>query len=132
MSEHDLALEELKALVAVPGSLRIITNEIVDDLKDVGRLRRNGVLFERDVEPVEWVVRNHPDREVRREWCRLPLRPDLDQNLLKKPSTFVIHPVVAIEGPDAKGRVTARSAEGDATYGYPANVLKRLQEWRNG
>ena len=41
---------------------------------------------------------------------------------------WVCHDVVEIEGPDDRGRYTAHSAEGDWTYGYPADLLARLTE----
>ena len=48
----------------------------------------------------------------------------------KKPRHFVVHDVVKIEGPDAKGRYHAYSdpEHGDWTYGMPSALLKRLQE----
>jgi hypothetical protein len=53
--------------------------------------------------------------------------PDAD---LTSPSSFVCHDVVEIEGPDARGRYIAHSAEGDWTTGYPAALLARLRQWR--
>jgi hypothetical protein len=49
---------------------------------------------------------------------------------LTSPRHFVHHNVVAIEDlPD--GTVMARTEEGDACVGYPADVLARLQEVNN-
>ena len=49
-------------------------------------------------------------------------------NPLADPRAWVIHDVVKLEGPDDRGRMVAYSAEGDATIGYPAALLKRLTE----
>jgi len=42
---------------------------------------------------------------------------------------FVIHKVVAIDGPDQFGNLHAVSAEGDWCDGKPTALLRRLQEW---
>lgn len=85
---EDTTLAELKALVAVPGALKIITSEID---KKAGK---------------------NPD--------------------LTRPSSFVLHDVVSLEGPDPRGRYVAYSKEGDWTSGYPGALLSRLRQWRNG
>ena len=41
---------------------------------------------------------------------------------------FVVHDVVSIEGPDAKGRYRAYTEEGDYCEGYPEDLIPRLSE----
>lgn len=98
---NEQAVAQLEALVDVPGSLRVITNEVRPDLRE------------------------DPDA------AGSPIRADVlesDPHTLKRPSTFVIHDVVRLEGPDARGRMIAHTAEGDWTLGYPVDLLARLLE----
>lgn len=100
VSDDELALAELVALVQVPGALRIITNEVRPDL------------------------RQDPDDPN----SKLP--EDADPDLLLRPDTFVQHHVTRLEVRAHLGAVRAHSAEGDWTEGRPAAVLRRLREWR--
>lgn len=63
-------------------------------------------------------------REDRKE-ARSAAKEDVD---LRDHATFVIHDVVAIEGPNEKGCYTATTAEGDWCMGYPVDLLNRLTE----
>lgn len=98
--DQELALAQLRALAGVPGSLKVITAEI------------------------------HPDYRADKRDPRSGLHPKHDESLLLSPATMVCHDVTALEGPDERGRMIARTAEGDWCEGRPAALLKRLQEWR--
>lgn len=95
-----LALAQLHALVAVPGALKIITNEIRPELRADPADPASG------------------------------LPPGVDDGVLKRPETFVLHDVTRVGEVDHHGCVRAWSAAGDWTYGEPSAVLARLQEWR--
>ncbi|RJQ04810.1 MAG: hypothetical protein C4551_10040 [Bacillota bacterium] len=100
--DEQLAVAQLEALVKVPGSLKVITNEVRPDLRK---------------DPAD---------------PRSPIRDDVleaDPAALKKVGTFVLHDVVRLEGPTHRGTYVASTAEGDWCEGYPADLLKRLQEW---
>lgn len=100
--DQDLALAQLRALAKVRGALRIVTAEIRPDLRVSAKDRAAG------------------------------LKKGLDDDLLKRVDTFVLHDVVGLDGPDERGRLRARSAEGDWTLGYPADLLARLTEHQRG
>lgn len=53
-------------------------------------------------------------------------------NPLADPRLWVVHDVVAIDGPDAQGFYTARTEEGDLMVGRPAALLRRLTEAGQG
>lgn len=99
MPDDSTALLELRALLEVPDALRLITNE-----------HACGAGVHPDIPPF--------DAEV----CARYEFP------LTDPRHFVIHSVVAIEGPNHKGQITASTAEGDYCTGQPSAVLARLQE----
>lgn len=67
-------------------------------------------------------------RETKRD-PRSPARADVD---LTRPASFVCHDVVAVQGPDARGRYRAVTAEGDFCEGQPAALLRRLTEAGSG
>ena|SRR3990172_9697400 len=105
------ATKRLLALAETPGNLRVITSEHACQ-----GTRWNAETDERGTAA-------HPDR------------PEFDQALcenfehpLTNPAHFVCHDVVRLEGPDAKGRYRAWTAEGDYTYGYPEALLVRLTQ----
>jgi hypothetical protein len=98
-----VAVQELEALVQVPHALRIITNEVHPDLR---------------MDATDPRSEAHPAKLAE------------DPMLLTKTTSFVIHDVVRLEGPNERGQYTAYSAEGDYTTGQPAALLKRLREWR--
>ena len=91
----DLAFDQLKALAAVPGALKVITSEVQPAL-----------------------------REDKKD-ARSAAKPDVD---LRQVSTFVLHDVTHLDGPNERGLVTAHTAEGDYLQGHPAAVLARLTE----
>jgi hypothetical protein len=101
MDEQE-ALAILSAMIAIPGALKIITNEVRPELRQ-------------DPEDPSSPVREDVEAA--------------DPNILKKVSTFVLHNGVALEGPNHKGQVAVHSAEGDWTMGQPSAVLARLTEW---
>lgn len=111
MTTHELAVKQLEALVQIPGTLRVITNE---------HDHENGIHPTPEdcaahVETVKGLTEDAEEEEV-----PIPLT---------DPRHFVIHDVVSIEGPDeATGLVRARTEEGDVCIGYPADVLARLQQ----
>lgn len=99
--DRELALAQLRALVQVPGALKIITNE---------HACGGGT---------------HPDSPgFDTRVCAAY------QHDLYSPRHFVLRDVVALDGPDAQGRYYARSAGGDWTRGYPEALVRRLQEWQ--
>ncbi len=98
---EEQALAQLHALLAVPGALKIITNEVQPDLRQ---------------DPTDPAS---------------PIRDDAvtaDPNALKKIPTFVLHDAIMLEGPNHRGQVAVHSAEGDWTQGQPSAVLRRLTE----
>jgi hypothetical protein len=102
---EQLAAATLTALAQVPGALKVITNEVLPSLR------------KDEADP------------------RSPIRADVlavYPDALRRVSTFVLHDVVEITGPDERGRYRARTAEGDWTEGHPAALLRRLQEWQAG
>lgn len=101
VTDREQAITELEALVQVPGALRIITN---------GHACGGGL--HPTIPPFDAAV------------CAAFAYP------LTDPRHFVIHAVVRLEGPDAKGQYTAHSAERDYTLGQPDALLTRLREWR--
>jgi hypothetical protein len=96
---QELAEAQLKALVKVPGALRIITAEV------------------------------HPDHREDRDDPRSRAKEGVN---LAHHSAFVVHDVVTLDGPDAQGRWTASSAEGDWTRGLADALLSRLTEAGRG
>lgn len=105
MDPHDeQVLAELRALVQVPGALRVITSE------------------HQCCGGVDGYVGGAPPAET----CAAFAVP------LTDPGHFVVQPVVRLEGPDERGRMTAYTANGDYCTGRPAAVLSRLRQWRGG
>lgn len=100
MDEQFLTL--LQNSVAMPGFLKIITNEVSSQF------------------------RIDPDDP------RSPIRPDIlaaNPDILKSPATFVLHDVVAIEPhPTKEGMYRARTAEGDYCDGQAQALWNRLTE----
>ena len=47
-------------------------------------------------------------------------------NPLADPRAYVLHEVVRLDGPDAAGRYTAWTAEGDRSVGFPRGLLRAL------
>ena len=47
-----------------------------------------------------------------------------------RPSYFILHDVVRIEGVRGRRTVKAYSEEGDECSGYPVPLLSRLTEWK--
>lgn len=114
----ELAVAQLKALLKVPGALRIITNEVRPEL------RRDPGDANSPLDPAKLdAVPGEPEdaKDAAREALRVG-------TYLRRPSTFVIHDVVRLEGPNDKGQYTAWTAEGDACMGQPEALLARLQE----
>lgn len=99
---EDQFLTLLQNSVAMPGFLKIITNEVSSELR---------------VDP---------------ENPRSPVRPDVLEDfpdVMKHHSTMVLHDVVAIEAHPAKeGLYRAFSAEGDMCEGRPQALWDRLTE----
>jgi hypothetical protein len=98
---NDEALAQLKALLAVSGALKVITNE------HACGAGKHPALAGFDAKKCEAAQKVRPLFDVRH---------------------FVLHNVTAIEGPDKKGRVYARTKEGDYCYGEPSAVLARVTE----
>lgn len=83
---EDSSVQQLQALAAIPGALRVITNE-----------------------------------HAHQGEC------DTSEFSLEDPKHFVIHDVTQVEE-SGGGLWQARTAEGDWTVGYPADLLRRLQQ----
>lgn len=66
-----------------------------------------------------------PELRVDADDPRSPAREGVD---LRRPATFVIHDVVAVQGPTERGRYIAVTAEGDRCEGQPEALLARLTE----
>lgn len=121
MPTDDLAVQQLRALAAVPGALRVITAE--PDEEGRAALR------------AEWAEKEDAARAADAEGKKLrAAEPDEmpEDLLLRNPRAFVIHDVTDITGPDERGRYTAHTAEGDMTQGLPGPLLARLQEANRG
>lgn len=104
--DRELAIAQLKALVTVPGALKIITAMIA------------------------------PEYRVDKKDAASPAVPGTNLN---DPSSFVLHDVARIEGPNHRGQYTAYSEEyetergtvgADECTGQPEALLKRLQDWQ--
>jgi hypothetical protein len=67
----------------------------------------------------------HPDHRQDKADPRSPAKEGVN---LALHSAYVVHEVVRLEGPDARGRMVAYSAEGDWTAGMPEALLDRLRE----
>jgi hypothetical protein len=115
--QHDHALEVLQALVAVPGTLRIITNTHA-----CGGAHTSTARFKHDGSPAI----DDPTTAKEKATC------DAFEFNMKHPNHFVIKDVVRIEGPNDKGQVAAFTADDvDYCVGQPAAVLNRTQEWQS-
>lgn len=106
--DREMALAQLEALLAVPGALKVITNEV------------------------------RPELRADRTDARSPLREAVVDGvaLASRPDTFVLHDVTRLEAaPGAageNGQYVAYTDEGDYCQGQPAALLARLTEWRSG
>ena len=106
MSE-DIAVQELLSLAQIPGALRIITS-----VHRCGGEEKVGTGF----------IPGTPEELAA---CAA------FEHGLGDPRHFVVHDVVAIDGPDDRGRYTARSAEDeDWCMGYADALVARLREAR--
>lgn len=93
-------------LTATPGFLKVITNEIRSDLR----------------------VDSADARSAIRQDAL-----DGDANLLRRPDTYVIHDVVALEPhPVMENMFRAITAEGDFVDGSPKALYDRLTEYQRG
>lgn len=105
--DRDLAIAQLEALLKVPGSLKVITNEVQPRLRADRKDARSAF----DAEALS-----------------------ADPDLATKPGSFVQHAVTRIEpAPGAageNGQHVAYTDEGDYCQGQPEALLVRLQEWR--
>lgn len=108
---NDLALQQLQALVAIPGALKIITNA-----------HRCQDAIHPDFPGFDAATCAAYGEEI-------GSRERFGANPLADPRHFVCHDVVRLEGPDDKGRYKAFSAnDEDWCLAYPAELLERLQE----
>jgi hypothetical protein len=105
--DRNLAIAQLEALLKVPGSLKVITNEVQPRL----RADRKDARSPFDAEALS-----------------------ADPDLPKKPGSFVLHAVTRIEPASGvageNGQYVAYTDEGDDCRGQPEALLVRLQEWR--
>ena len=106
MPDNDKSLEELQALLKIPGARRVITNAHA-----CGPDGQDGASY-------------IPRTEEELADCEAHELP------LTHPHHFVCHDVVRLEGPNEKGQVTAYTAEGDWCSGQPDALLRRLREAR--
>jgi hypothetical protein len=104
--DKDKSVEELKALVKIPGSLRVITARHACDPKYA-----TGPQYK-------------PKTDEELAACEAFEFPQTDWR------HQVIHEVVSLEEPDHNGRMKAHTAEGDVCVGRPNELLKRLREAR--
>jgi len=102
----DKSVEELQALVQIPGALRFITCRHA-----CGPQYREGPNYQ-------------PGTEEEKAACEAFEYPQTDWR------HFVIQDIVSIEGPDHTGRMTAHTGEGSFRRGRPYALLKALREAR--
>jgi hypothetical protein len=108
---RERATKRLGELLKTPGNLRVITSEHACQ----------GTRW--DAETDARGAAAHPSRpEFDAARC------DAYEYPLTDARHFVCHDVVALEGPDAKGRYRSVTAEGDYTIGYPEALLVRLTQ----
>lgn len=104
--DRDLAVAQLEALLAVPGALKVITNEVRPELR--------------------------ADRKDPNSPLKDPVVDGVD--LAKRADSFVQHDVTRVEpaggAPGENGQYVAYTDEGDYCQGQPQALLVRLQEWR--
>jgi len=104
--DKDTSVEELQALLKIPGALRFITAAHA-----CGPEGQDGASYE-------------PKTEEELAACEAFEFPQTDWR------HFVIHDIVSLEGPNDKGTMVAHTAEGDWCMGLPNALLRRLREAR--
>lgn len=104
--DKDTSIEELRALVKIPGALRFITAAHA-----CGPDGQDGASYT-------------PKTEAELEACEAFEFPQTDWR------HFVIHDIVSLEGPNHRGVMIGHTAEGDWCQGRPYALLRRLREAR--
>jgi hypothetical protein len=125
-ARHDSAVQQLEALVAVPGALKIITNEHHHaDGKNLALLAAEPDRCLAHTRKVKRPMLVSKDSDAEETYEETEVEEPIS---LKDPAHFVHQDVIKIEKYNDEGVYKAISKDGSSTFGYPADLLARLQE----
>jgi hypothetical protein len=133
MNEQEQALAEIKALIQVPGALRVVTHIpncawvlYRAGLMDIPALRSSHETSTGKMKQVAGGL--SADDRASFDAALDGWRPDKFENPHQDPRWFVCNPVISVTEMDERGRVEVATAEGDLCIGVPTAVLSKCRE----